>query len=234
MLREAEGLRDELADVARPSSDAPTTCRARRAGRRATPRWPAGRRRRVRPPSTADYERCARRSSSRGHYDERDAILTHQRRRGRHRGDRLGRDAAAHVPALGRAAPLRDRDPRPARRGGGRPQERHRRHRRPPRLRLPARRARRPPPGSHQPVRLAEAAPHDVRAGRGAARGRGRRRGRRDPRRRAQDRDVPLAGRRRPARQQDRLGGAPDAPARPASSPRARTSGRSTRTASWR
>ena len=37
----------------------------------------------------------------------------HQRRRRRHRGHRLGRDAAAHVPALVRAPRLRHRDRRP-------------------------------------------------------------------------------------------------------------------------
>ena len=107
------------------------------------------------------------------------------------------------------------------------PQERHRRGRRPPRLRLAARRARRPPARPDQPVRLPEPAPDDVRPGRGPARGRRRRRDRarlgRDP-----GRHVPLAGRRRPARQQDRLGGPPDPPPDRASSPRARTSGRQT------
>ena len=80
------------------------------------------------------------------------------------------------------------------------------------RLRLAARRARRPPPRPDQPVRLAEPAPDDVRPRRGPARGRRRRRDRarlgRDP-----GRHVPLAGRRRPARQQDRLGRPPDPPA---------------------
>ena len=93
----------------------------------------------------------------------------------------------------------------------------------PARLRLAARRARRPPPRPDQPVRLPEPAPDDVRAGRGHARGRRRRRDRarlgRDP-----GRHVPLAGRRRPARQQDRLRGPADPPARPGSSSRARTS----------
>ena len=79
------------------------------------------------------------------------------------------------------------------------------------RLRLAARRARRPPPGPDQPVRCPEPAPDHVRAGRGHARaGRGhpdRARLGRDPRR-----HLPVAGRGRAARQQDRLGGAPDAP----------------------
>ncbi len=46
------------------------------------------------------------------------------RRRGRHRQPGLGRDAAAHVPALGRAARLQDRDPRGDPGRGGGPQER--------------------------------------------------------------------------------------------------------------
>ena len=87
-----------------------------------------------------------------------------------------------------------------------------RRGRRPAGLRLAARRARRPSPRPDQPVRLPEAAPDDVRPRRGPARGRRRRRDRarlgRDP-----GRHVPLAGRRRPARQQDRLGGPADPPA---------------------
>ena len=146
-----------------------------------------------------------------GEYDERNAILLDQRRRRRHRGDRLGRDAPAHVPALGRAPSLHDRDPRPAGRRAGRHQERDGRGRRAAGVRLAARRARRAPAGAHQPVRFAEPPPDDVRAGRGAAGGRRRRRDRarlgRDPRR-----HVPLAGRRRPARQQDRLGRPPHPP----------------------
>ena len=102
--------------------------------------------RRADPPTTTG---CAPACSSRARTTRRNAILTHHRRRGRHRGDRLGRDAPAHVPALGAAPPVRDGDPRPARGGGGRPQERHRGHRRPLRVRPPARRARRAPPGAH-------------------------------------------------------------------------------------
>ena len=39
-----------------------------------------------------------------GEHDRANAILDHQRRRGRHRQPGLGRDAAAHVPALVRSA----------------------------------------------------------------------------------------------------------------------------------
>ena len=89
-----------------------------------------------------------------GEYDDRAAILTISAGRGRHRGDRLGRDAAADVPALGGAPSLQDRDHRPAGGRAGRAQERHRRGRWPARLRLAARRARRAPARPHQPIRL--------------------------------------------------------------------------------
>ncbi len=85
--------------------------------------------------------------------------------------------------------------------------------RRPQRLWLAASRAGRAPAGPDQPVRLPEAPPDDVRPRRGPARGRGRRR--RDRARLGPDpgRHVPLAGCRRPARQQDRLGSPAHAPA---------------------
>ena len=91
----------------------------------------------------------------------------HPSRRRRHRVAGLGRDAAAHVPALGRGERLRrsrciDRQDGEeagiksatfAVRGAVR-------------LRLPEGRGRRPPPGAHQPVRLQRAPPHLVRLGR--------------------------------------------------------------------
>ena len=49
-----------------------------------------------------------------GEYDDRSALLMISAGAGGHRGDRLGRDAPADVPALGRAASVPDRDPRPA------------------------------------------------------------------------------------------------------------------------
>ena len=108
--------------------------------------------------------------------------------------------------------PLRDRGRRPPGGRAGRDQERHGRGRRPLRLRLPAGRAGRPSARPDQPVRLPEPAPDDVRPRRGPARGRGRHRDRarlgRDP-----GRHVPQPGRRRPARQQDRLGRPADPPA---------------------
>ena len=89
-----------------------------------------------------------------GEYDDRNALLIDQCRRRRHRSDRLGRDAPAHVPPLGRTASIRHRDPRPAGRRAGRAQERDGGGRGPPGLRLAPRRARGPPPRAHQPVRL--------------------------------------------------------------------------------
>ena len=93
----------------------------------------------------------------------------------------------------------------------GRDQERDRRGRRAIGVRLAPRRARRPPPRPDQPVRRPEAAPDDVRPRRGPARGRRRHRDRaelgRDP-----GRHVPVPGRRRPAREQDRLGRPADPP----------------------
>ena len=94
-----------------------------------------GARRRAREPSSTrecrtletDFARERTALLFSGEYDERTAILSDQRGRRRHRGDRLGRDAPADVPPLGRAPPLPDRDRRPAGRRAGRHQERHRR-----------------------------------------------------------------------------------------------------------
>ena len=132
VLREAEGLRDEIGTWRALDQARRRPARAGRAG--------ASRQRRYRHDRRARLRGTARRGRVRplrtsllfsGEYDEDDAILTDHRRRRRDRGDRLGRDAAADVPALGAAPPLLDRDPRPARGRGGRPEERHRGHRRP-------------------------------------------------------------------------------------------------------
>ena len=80
------------------------------------------------------------------------------------------------------------------------------------------------------PVQLAGQAPDRVRRAVGGPADRGRRQRDRDRRQGPARRRVPLVGRRRPARQRDRLGRAPHPPARPASSCRARTSAASTRT----
>ena len=76
------------------------------------------------------------------------------RRRRRHRQPGLGRDAAAHVPALGRVARLQDRDARGDAGGGGRAEERHVHADRRQRLRDHAGREGRPPAGAALAVRL--------------------------------------------------------------------------------
>ena len=98
------------------------------------------------------------------------------------------------------------------------------------RLRLAAHRDRRAPPGAQVAVRFRQPPPHLVRLGVRLARGRRRHRDR-DQSGRPEGRRLSLDRRRRPARQQDRVGGAHHAHARPASSSRARTSAASTRTA---
>ena len=133
-------------------------------------------------------------------------------RRRRHRVPGLGRDAAAHVPALGRPARLQDRDHGvPAGRGGG-PQAGHLHHRRRVCLRLPEVRGRHPPAGAHLPLRRQLPAPHLLRLG--VRLPRDRRRHRRGGQRvRPAHRHLPRQRRRRPARQQDRLRGAHHPPA---------------------
>ena len=142
-----------------------------------------------------------------------------RRRRGRHRPRRgrrhrlpgLGRDPPADVPALGRTARLRGRDAGGLGGGGGRAQVRHLHRPRRERLRPLRRRARRPPAGPDLPLRLLRPPPHQLRPGRSRAGGRRQRRGR-DRRGRPADRHLPRLRRRRPARQQDRLGGADHPP----------------------
>ena len=101
-----------------------------------------------------------------------------------------------------------DRDHRPAGGRAGRPQERHRRDPWSARLRLAAGRARRPPARAHQPVRLAEAAPDDVRpASRSCPRSTTTSRS--SSTGTHPGRHLSHPGRRRPARQQDRQRGPP-------------------------
>ncbi len=99
-------------------------------------------------------------------------------RRGRHGEPGLGGDARCACTCAGRTTTATDRDPRSDRGRGGGAQERHVQHQRAVRVWTPAQRARRPSPGPDQPLRLAEAAPHQLCAGRGDARGGGGRRGR--------------------------------------------------------
>ena len=167
-----------------------------------------------------------------GKYDEGGAILTIHRRRRRHRVAGLGRDAAAHVPALVRAAGFKVEMHRSARRRRGGHQERHA-HRRG-RLTPTATCKRsaectvscasRPstPPTAATPLRLR----------RRSAASRRRRRDR-DQRGRPAHRHLPLSGRRRPARQQDRARPCASRTCRPASWCSARTSAPSSRTRPW-
>ena len=96
--------------------------------------------------------------------------------------------------------------------GGGRHQVRHLPRQGRERLRPVRGREGRAPARAPVAVRLRPPPPDVVRRRRGRAGGRGRRRGR-DRRRRPADRHLPRVGRRRPARQQDRLGGAHHPPA---------------------
>ena len=90
---------------------------------------------------------------------------------GRWRGRRrLGRDAHAHVPALGRAAQVPDRGLRRQLRGGGRHQVGHLRRQGALRLRHALGRAGHPPAGAHLAVRQPGPPADLVRRRRGAAR----------------------------------------------------------------
>ncbi len=227
----------------RAGSASPRTssCSTRSAARSTTPRrsssWP-GRRatsrsspRSPRPsPSLRRHLRRARaavavhRRVRRGRRHLRDPV-----RRGRGRRPGLGRDAAAHVPALGRAPGLRRRARRGVARQRGRHLVGHLPGQRAPRLRPAALRARRAPAGAHVAVQRPGQAPDRLRRAEGHALPRGRAR-HRDRREGPAHRHLPLVGRRRPARQRDRLGGAHHPPADRASWCRARTSAASTRT----
>ncbi len=130
-----------------------------------------------------------------------------QRRRRRHGLAGLGRDAAAHGDALGRVARDEGRAQGGLGGGGGRHQVRDLHRPRRERLRPLQRREGRAPAGADIALRRPVASPHRLRRRRGGAAAR-RRHERRDRARRPADRHLPRLGRRRPARQQDRLGGA--------------------------
>ena len=91
-------------------------------------------------------------------------------RRGRHRRAGLGRDAPAHVPALGRRPRLQGGPHRGAPGGGGRAQVRDLHRPRRERLRDPQGRARRPPPRPPAPVRPGAPPPDELRPGRSSRR----------------------------------------------------------------
>ncbi len=133
----------------------------------------------------------------------------------------------------GEASGLQDRADRVQRRRGRRHQERH--HPLPGRvrLRLAAHRDRRAPPGAQIAVRFRQPPPHLVRLGVRLARDRRRDRDR-DQSRRSARRHLPRQRRRRPARQQDRLGGAHHARAHRHRGAVPERSARSTRTATSR
>ena len=133
-----------------------------------------------------------------------------QRRRGRHRGPGLGRDAPAHVPALGRAARLQGRAHRPGgRRGGHQVRDASRSTASTPTACSRRERAstawcacrRSTPPARRQTsfaaVEVVPAIDEDVEI---------------EIPTRTSDRHVPRERRRRPARQQDRLGRSHHAP----------------------
>ena len=129
--------------------------------------------------------------------------------------ERKGLQARGDGHAAGRRSGHQERDP-----------DDHRRLR----LRHAARRGRRPSPGPHLALRSGVAPAHLVRLAvrlAGAARGRRRR----DRREGSARRHLPIERRRRPARQRHGLRRSASPISRPASSSRARTSARSTRTA---
>ncbi len=148
----------------------------------------------------------------------------------RHREPGLGQHAHAHVHALGRAAEIQGRSDGRRRRRRGRHQGRDAADQGPQRLWLAEDRERRASPRAHLALRFERAAPHELRLGVGLPRDR-RPHPDRGERGRLPHRHLPLVGRRRPARQHDRLGRAHHAhPDRQSSSPASR-SAPSTRTA---
>ena len=99
-----------------------------------------------------DY--CEFELALRGPYDDRDAILAIHAGAGGTESQDWARDAAAHVPALGRAHRLQRPSCSTEAGRRSRHQERDGRDQRRVRLRLPEARARRAPPGAHVAVRL--------------------------------------------------------------------------------
>ena len=180
-------------------------------------------------PLRAELDRLQEDALFSGEYDSGDALVTIHAGTG-------GTDAQDWAEMLLRmylrwaaGARLRHRAPggEPGRGGGPQVGDLQRQGRE--RVRRPQGRARRPPARPPEPVRPGPPPPHELRAGdRQPAAARGRRR--RDRRERPADRHLPRERRRRPARQQDRLG-RPDHP-RPDRDrrPDARTSARRART----
>ena len=119
----------------------------------------------VEPKSAGVLERLEEQRLFTGEFDAGDAIVSIHPGRRRHREPGLGRDAPAHVPALGADAGLRGRAERSQRGRRGRHQERHLHRARRERLRAALHRARRAPAGAHLAVRLGQPAAHLVRLG---------------------------------------------------------------------
>ena len=148
-----------------------------------------------------------------GEYDEREALVTIRAEAGRRRRRRLRRDAAADVPALGRAARLPDRGLRHLLRRGGRASSRP-----PSRSSAPyaygtlVGRAGHPPAGADLARSTTRAAARPRFAGVEVLPGRRADRPRRHPRERDPGRRLPLLRPRRAERQHHRLGGADHAP----------------------
>ena len=120
------------------------------------------------------------RGAARGRGRRQQQLCRGQRRRGRHREPGLGRDAAAHVHALGRAARLQGRADRPPFGRAGRHQVRDDPGQGRERLRQSEDRERRAPAGADQPVRFQRAPAHQLleRLGLSGSRRRHRHRGR--------------------------------------------------------
>ena len=167
--RRLETFRSLESDVVRPRRARGAVRRRSRAGlgARVAARLDRG------PPGAARGGEALQRGVRRGRRGRHGALG-----RGRHRLAGLGRDAPAHVPALGRAARLPGGDEGGVTGRGGRAQvgDLHRPWRE--RLRPVRGRAGRPPAGPDLALRRAEAPPHRVRPGRRRAAGRRRRRGR--------------------------------------------------------
>ena len=186
-----------------------------------------------RPALEEKRERAGAADSHRAAAEGRDGRA--QRRAGNPRWHRRRRGVAVcgrpvpHVRALCRLAGLEGRDDFGERRHRRRIQGNHRRGRGPRRLRETEVRIRRAPGAAGAGHRRIRPHPYVGCDRRGAAGGRGGRR--RAEGYRAEDRDHALAGRRRPARQQDRIRRSASRICRPASSFPCRTIARSTATA---
>ena len=200
-VRAARGPPRRRRDAARAG---PRGGRRRRRWPRSSRRWPT---------STPTLRRVELRSMFSGEHDEHDALVTVQAGEG-------GVDAQDWAEMLLRMY-TRWAERRGLRRRGrgvhrgvrGRPVVGRVRGQGPLRLRLPAGRAGRAPAGAHQPVQRPGQAADRLRRRAGRADARRRRRVGRDRRQGHQDGRLPGVRRRRPAHQQDVVGGAPHPPA---------------------